>query len=260
MSLSAEISALGNGAPEIAPLPLAHFASVQQFESICKGLQLEPQECRILEQRVLYLFYGGLFYRKTTKLSESDLDLPIAFVFKPAVLNEISMLVPFDSGAALTGKYGPWPRKGRRVLDYFVDNDGYTTAPRLVCCFFGNNENYLNSEYRSVEGTGHIAEVLTLYANDLTGQGIDRRKYSIECIGRKALTFGTYLEWLAFPEACLGNVSSLLKRLSPNVPDYYPYKCGRVKSPLEVCAILNQKMKTTVLPKYLRAIPPEAIG
>lgn len=234
------------------PLPLGHITAAKRFMGICRSGQLDPQDCPMLKEKIIYLFYGGLFYKNSRGLSQEDLDLPIAFVFNPKVLTKIALLVPFDSGGALAGKYENWPPPPREVKEYFISNVRYKTAPKLVSQFFGSNKNYLNSEYiNDTNLPPYMKDVLALYADDMTGRNVDRRKYSIECIARSSIVISKYLELIAFPKAYMEDFKVLLRRFHPRIPEFIPYECSKVKSPSDICATIANEINNSVLPKYL---------
>lgn len=92
-------------------LPPVHSSIVRWFSSIAEKGRLEPRKCSVFNKKLLYLFYGGVFYRPPNVSTKKAVELPIAFVFDPRVLSSIFRYYPFDTGAMAGGRFGEWKDK-----------------------------------------------------------------------------------------------------------------------------------------------------
>jgi hypothetical protein len=257
--LDNEFDSLAASPSDVYPLPLGHTTSAKHFQSIAGTGTLVPRECNLLKEPVLYFYYGAPVYKLNTPLSEDDLGLPVAFLFSPRALVEVERFVPFDSGAALLGKYEGWNRVHTEIAGYFVRNRGPDTGPRLVFNLFGTNARYYKEEFLP-HGTELLAlrDILTLYALNLTDHRIDHRKYTIECQVLKQFNINQYLVWIGFPTALFDNFLALVKSMEPDMPEYWRYSTPRTRDPDDVSALLRTEAKRFAR-KYLREVPTNDI-
>src|SRR5271157_1578136 len=127
--------------PERLPLelPVAHLTAARWLKSILQVGSLEPRPCKVFSKRLLYFSYGGVFYRASKLQTERASELPVALVFSPEVLDEVSRLFPFDSGAMAANRFGPdWFRRlGPFDLRFGVNTvDARLDAKKLVYHLF----------------------------------------------------------------------------------------------------------------------------
>jgi hypothetical protein len=101
------------------PLPIIHVSVARWFASIVARGHLEPRLCSVFGERLVYLFYGGAFYRPSITLTKNASELPIAFLFEPNVLTTISRFYPFDTGALDSGRLGPLGNRLRPFMSAF---------------------------------------------------------------------------------------------------------------------------------------------
>jgi len=80
-------------------LPLAHLTIARWLSAILKLGAIAPRPCKVLGKDLLYLSYGGLFYRPDNIRTQQATELPVGLVFSPVALAGITSLFPFDSGA-----------------------------------------------------------------------------------------------------------------------------------------------------------------
>src|ERR1017187_7569068 len=127
------------------PLPVVHVTVARWFSSIVKVGHLQPRLCSVFGRPLLYLFYGGAFYRPSDGVSNNAADLPLAFLFEPTVLKEIARHYPFDTGALASGKLGSCGDQLKPFLNKLEikGSDVYSPA-RVVHHLFGSNENYVH--------------------------------------------------------------------------------------------------------------------
>lgn len=160
-------------------MPAAHVSSLKWLGKIIDAGCLIPTFCKVFSREVLYLFYGGILYRPSNKPTKQDLELPVAFVFDPVVLNDVHLYFPFDTGAIASGRFGTWSANLRPFEPRFGVPGGGTsiTAARLVARLFNDNKSYLKgSPNPSLTGEPEPLPLLhSFYTSDLTGGGTDHR-------------------------------------------------------------------------------------
>jgi len=258
MKTELEIALAQESTPVELPLglPLAHLTATRWLQSILKTGQLEPRPCKILSKTLLYFSYGGVFYRTSTLQTEHATELPIALVFSPEVLNVISQLFPFDSGAAAGNRFGPdWSRRLAPFASRFSVNttDALRDARRLVYHLFETNPQYLsgraaNSGKLKQDPFPLLHEFLT---TDLSSLHVDHRQRTIEAISEVAIKLGQHLLWIGIPQ---WKTSTVLKDLyrwtAPNVVPFHTYDFTKNFNPSEVSARLEEHARECVIKRY----------
>src|SRR4051812_38517368 len=108
-----EQTLLSLGAPPatFTALPTTHLTRAEWFEVIVQKGQLDPRDDRYFNEKLLYFFYGGIFYRPPSRQTPDPLHFPVAFVFDPSVLTSFARYYPFDTGAMFKGFFGDWSTK-----------------------------------------------------------------------------------------------------------------------------------------------------
>jgi hypothetical protein len=237
-------------------LPLAHLTASRWLASILNVGRLEPRPCKIFSKNLLYFSYGGVFYRTSKLPTEQATELPVALVFSPTVMNLISQLFPFDSGALAADMFGPeWTLKlaphGKRFC--INTTDALTDARRLVYHLFESNPQYLkgiaaSSGKHKEDPFPLLYEFLT---TDLSSRGVDHRQRAIEAISEIPIELAKHLLWIGFPA---WETSSVLKELyrwtAPVLPQFETYEYTKNFNPSEIAARLEDKAYRAVIEKY----------
>src|SRR5262245_13640621 len=83
----------------VMPLPLAHLTDARYFGRIAASGGLAPSSCTRFGEDLVYLFYGGVFFRHSYEEEDGAGLLPVAFLFSPTILDGVSRYFPFDTGA-----------------------------------------------------------------------------------------------------------------------------------------------------------------
>jgi hypothetical protein len=86
-------------------LPLVHTSRCEHLPDFMKSHALEPQQCPVFGEKLVYLFYGRPAYKSRIAPGESIALCPICFVFKPHTLSsDFARIFPCDS-CALQGEF-----------------------------------------------------------------------------------------------------------------------------------------------------------
>jgi hypothetical protein len=201
--LDSTLQALASPANWPVPLPIVHMTVARWFGSIVGQGQLEPRDCPVFGERLIYLFYGGAFYRPSDFVTKNVDELPVAFLFEPTVLTKISRYYPFDTGALASGRFGALGDRLKPFRSKFqVPGGGNPQAPgRIVHHLFGSNDNYIygNIDPDCQTKPSPLPELFELMTQDLTSAETDHRQRCIECHSLDAMDLGQHLVWLAFP-------------------------------------------------------------
>ena len=228
----------------IRSLPISHVSNINYFDSIIEKIKIFPSDCKYFNQPILYTFYGLPYYRTGKGLSQSDFGLPIAFMFSPDMVKHSKYFYPFDTGAALSNKFDGFKHDAISIDRYKINNDGLKTITHLVNLLFGSNKNYRDGQYQDFTKAGAIFnELHTLYHTDLTHQGLDHRKYSIECQSEDDISLIESLIWVSFPESYMNKFMALLEKIDPAVPDYFAYPSHLVRDPQILCGFIELKAR-----------------
>jgi len=95
-----------NATTEGEKLPLLHITATGIARSILLTGRMEARPCKFFKQKLLYFFFGRPAYRMRGEDEKSDQITRSPFVFLLDADHVIPKYVfPFDSGAALAGKY-----------------------------------------------------------------------------------------------------------------------------------------------------------
>jgi hypothetical protein len=258
MSTELEV-ALGNEpAPAELPigLPLAHLTVCRWLQPILKVGRLEPRLCKTFSKNLLYFSYGGVFYRSSNLQTEHASELPIGLVFSPIVMNAISRLFPFDSGAMARDMFGPdWRDRLAPFESRFSVNtkDALNDARRLVYHLFETNPRYLNG-HASNSGKYKRAPLPLLQeflASDLSSLNVDHRQRTVEAISEVAFEVGKHLLWVGIPQRKFSTVAKGLYRwTAPDVPSIQTYDFTKNFNPSQLSAILEDKAREYVIERY----------
>jgi hypothetical protein len=258
MPTELEVALKAEPAPKKLPvgLPIAHLSVQRWLRSILTVGQLEPRQCHVLREKVLYLSYGGVFFRTSAPSTENATELPVAFVFSPVALSLVSRLFPFDSGAMANGKFGPeWSRRLKPFQSRFSVNttDALRDAGLLVYHLFETNRQYLKGEACG-DGAGKREPIPLLrkfLTDDLSSIQVDHRQRTIEAIAEVDLKLRDSLEWIGVPEIDTLNVQDRLYHWTkPRMVEIHSYGFRKNFHPRELAAQLEQAAYEYVVRKY----------
>jgi len=227
------------------PLPAIHVSIARWFHSVAAEGLLRPQLCRVFGQELLYLFYGGLFYRPLSRPTRNAVELPVAFLFDPKILIHVLRYYPFDTGAVASGKFGIW---SKRLEDfrgrYQVQGRGDWTVPcKMVANIYETNSRYLVGAVSDHcnQLPYPFPELYEFLSSDVTFLGADQRQLAIECHISMPMSLANNLLWIACPEALQGALVQIYQLTKPSMPRYYLYPSHVVSNPAEVAAQLQLK-------------------
>ncbi|MEA5509461.1 hypothetical protein VB715_06765 [Crocosphaera sp. UHCC 0190] len=241
------------------PLPIVHMSNARWFPKICEQGSLQPGECPVFHQNLLYFFYGGAFYRSKKKVTQEPTELPVAFLFAPKLLDNVARYFPYDTGAAQTERYGePWSQTLRNFDRYAVSNqpNNFEIPCKLIHYIYGSNKKYLRGDHKSnlTDLQDPLPELYNFLESDLTKEGCDHRKCIIECQVEKQvdLKFDSPA-WVAFPEGLMKDfVDFCEKYLRDCVPDYYAYDSHKIFTPSEIEAKIEEEASKLVKKRYIK--------
>jgi hypothetical protein len=252
-TLEQELAGLPDPSEDFALLPICHSTIASVFPAIAETNRLQISPCDKLKKEALYFFYGGPAFRPRGELSQSKLELPVAFIFSPEALADIDGFFPFDSGAAKGGYYESVGRF-KELKRFYVRNGG-NTAMKLVYNLFGTNLDYLRGRFlTNLPASEILHQIARLYMEDLTPSGVDHRKYSIECVALKDHIVSKYVEWLALPESYLGEMVRLFRHMKPRRPEYFPYESHIASDPVALAGMIAYEARK-FLRKYIGDVP-----
>ncbi len=237
-------------------LPISHVSIARWFKSIAKDGHLEPRLCQVFGEELLYLFYGGVFYRPKNKPTQNVEELPIAFLFSPTLLERIIRFYPFDTGGMASGRFGTWSTSlGPLMKDYKVNGNHHHTIPRkMIYHIFNSNESYLHGEPdpNCKSKPYPLPELFDFYSDDLTSFDIDHRQCIIECQTNEQIPLKNELLWIGFPESMTDAFINICKWMEPVIPQFFAYESHRITIPSEMTAKLEEIAKQEVINRYIK--------
>lgn len=236
-------------------LPLTHMSSARLLGQIVKDGGLQPMFCPVFGSDLVYLFYGGIFYRSSNLPTQNVSEAPIAFVFKPSAAKYTSKSYPFDTGALHRGFYAHWTSRLNPTGRFaFTPGKDLSSICKFIHYVFRDNTNYLQGNADSTAlgpADEPLPELLSFLCEDLTGFGTDHRKNVIELLSKTTIPFKNNLLWIAFPESMTSEIGELYDLMGPDLPKMHPYSSKRVLNPIEIAAILEEKAFEAVVKNFV---------
>jgi hypothetical protein len=225
---------------------MAHLTVARWFEAIASDGRLTPIRCKVFGKKLLYLSYGGVFYRTSAMQTENASELPLAFLFGPEIVKKVVEAYPFDSGAMAAGRFGTdWTAKFSPFeRDFRVDTkrDNRVLA-NLVYHLWENNRDYLfgNPNPRSESKPEPFPLLYRFFAANLSSFGVDHRQRTIECLIRTQLAVDRSLLWVGYPSLLGKYFVALCQKTKPWVPDSFAYESHRNFNPAHLALVLEKE-------------------
>lgn len=239
------------------PLPICHVSAARYLFTILDAGALQPRPCKVFLRDLLYMSYGGLFYRPHKIQTQRIAELPVGLVFSPATLASVTSVIPFDSGAmANNSHFGPWRARMHPFHDRFQlhTRKASDDAGSLIKLLYGTNKQYRRG--RVTRQVAKCSDPLPLLASflraDLT-PGVDHRQRSIECLMEQQLPLDQQLLWIGFPARRTDRVlGALYDQTRPHMPQFRTYDYTRNFNPAEMAATLEAWADEDVIQRFLK--------
>jgi len=242
-------------------LPLGHLSKADQFKHIVHSEQLKPQFCNVFQKELIYFSYGGIFHRHSALPKEDPKGLPIAFLFAPSLLKQIDDFYAFDTGAAVSGKFGSAisPHTHQNILEkYSFPGDRTHEVPRrLVQFFYGSNRAYLEGSLLEPTESlpSYYQRSFEVLAHDLSDLEVDHRQRIIECQAKENIPLADKLIWVGYHQSQELEVIEL-KKLLRKVPrdlqfKTFPYTWHKRYTPNEIAGFLMKEVEETMIEIYM---------
>jgi len=226
-------------------MPFFHVCTSYVFRSIFHGLKLEPQQCNVFEEPLVYFFYGKPAYKINggDNISDPSMD-PVCWGINPTGINNISGIYPFDSGAFKADRYSGLIANHFKLEDFKFDNS-LEFIQRFISYFYENNENYFHSQ-PSVTDTAippMAYEILALLRLlKIPDKKCDDRAYTIEVHTRDAIDISTGdIKILGIPSTLM-NDQSVANFIFENDINFFTYDPHRF-APSAISALFYQKTR-----------------
>ena len=126
-------------------LGLTHITSSYNLRDILEQGSLENFEtCEVLEERVVYAFYGRAAFRTPQGNVPASLTsrCPTVLILDPNAVPPPKYAFGFDSGAFMDRMMDPHLDRYMPLFDFLITPDP-AAAAKLIGAVFGNNENFL---------------------------------------------------------------------------------------------------------------------
>jgi hypothetical protein len=234
-------------------LPASHLADARDFGAIVSAGALSPRRCEVFEENLVYLFYGGVFYRRSCMPTKAATSFPVAFLFNPIVLGSVERFYPFDTGGMERGLFGPWRKRFEPCRERCrVSGGDFKTPARVVYCYFRTNEDYLFGKPHPDCCTypDPLPDLYEFFSDDLSVYGADERCRMIEGHSTVPLSLKDVI-WVGFPEGYDQDFLALCEQLQPVVPQYFRYRSFPFPRPIELAAVLKDRAHREVVERYV---------
>jgi hypothetical protein len=176
-------------------LPLVHTTEYFRLGSIQASNALQPRDCKVFKEPLLYFFYGRPAYRDASQITPTrDVGFyPICFIFRPGTIcKKAKRMYPFDTGASQSGMYVPDINPPEALTDYQLQT-AVESARRVVRCFFETDEQYLSNKARAALGFSSAETKPESYYRLINGggqPGVDDRCSAVEIQIAESLDIG----------------------------------------------------------------------
>ncbi|WP_298295040.1 hypothetical protein [uncultured Litoreibacter sp.] len=195
-------------------LPLTHLTNMYGFRSIMTGMTLDPTDCSVFREKLLYLFYGRPAYRAMqSPTAKLKWNVPVGFILKPEAIDHIKRVLPFDSGAFAKDLYSDVFSRESKV-QHFMLEPNLESAAVCVKAFFGNNANYFRGNSEQVheldnfdfelQGMEYLSRLPGVQAAKFDGS-VDERASAIEVQVEKPITLDDALLGMIVPETMMAS-------------------------------------------------------
>lgn len=221
-------------------LALAHVTVGRHLSNILKCGELRPAHCEVFGTELLYFSYGGPRYRPALQFTEDAGEFPVVIVLRPSAARLMDCFYPFDTGAVHSGLLGePWSSALKQFDRFRVLRE----PSRLVCAFYGTNENFMRGKVvKWVPDESPLPILHSFLCQDFSAAGIDQRQRTIECVTSSSVTLCEEILWLAFPDIYAPCMRDLYERCKEGF-DFYPYPAETRESPAALVTMLNVRAK-----------------
>lgn len=253
-TLEKAFEVLGNPVTYPGMLPLTHVTKIGNLTSIAETGQLIPQKHEDFDDELTFFFYGGVFYYAVFQFFQEEVEMPVAFVFKPSISSSFNQYYPFDTGAISKRLPDEWKEKMNGYKETFkISQKDEYTLQRLVHHLFETNKNYIDGNFsRSLRDKPNPLPLLfEFYDTNLSKiNNSDHRQCSIECQTHSSVKFFDNLRWIGFPESCTKYILPLLEHLKKDPPIIWKYKSHRIFNP----ALLTHDLQTAAYEQFIEPI------
>jgi hypothetical protein len=228
-------------------LPLVHTSRCELASSIIATPELQPRQCDIYDEDLLYLFYGRPAYRIKDRGFHDIGYCPICFILK---LNRSSLglkrVMPIDSGGVAEGRFSPHIEPWHRdLLELDTSVDG---AQKLVDVLYKDNRSYLYGACQPLDQFVDAPNVLvTQYVkmlHDAEVSKADDRRSVVEFQATTTVSLKDDLQAVVLPEALLDQFD--LRRTILNEWNALPitYPTFEATSPSDYTPVIRDRVVT----------------
>jgi hypothetical protein len=229
--------------PPLPPLlPGGHLSDCREFKQQVMDWGISPTRCDVFLEDLVYMYYGGLFFRRSDNPIQQAAMYPVGFLFDPEVLVQCERVYPFDTGAIPKGIYGTKGPIVERWEDCRIDCRGDAShGPRLVQYLYGENHKYLKGIVSTtcVQLRDPFTWLIPFLRALPSLVGGDQRRYRIEYQSTVHVSFDSLL-WVGYPDVYTPWFARVFERSKTSRPERYSYDSYRLGRPSEMAAVLQQ--------------------
>jgi hypothetical protein len=217
-------------------LGLTHVTSSYALRDIIDLEEIKAvSKCKVLEEEVIYAFYGRTAYRYKDEMVPANISslFPSVLILDPERVPKPKYVFGFDSGAFYDGAMDQHLHPYMPLFDFLLSPDP-SSAARLVAAVFDNNEDYFqnrsNPNFQVPNGNFEAESYHSLVKSG--GQGnirLDDRLSTPEFVFSDPIALKIAVRAAILPDtlAAEPNIGGRLRGLGIRV-DAYPWTtCGR---------------------------------
>jgi hypothetical protein len=226
---------IANHEPSDGVLPFVHTTRAYSFDEMLGTEGLEPTECAIFREKLIYLFYGRPAYRaKDGRNARLQFEWPIIFVLDPHKIEPIVRVYPFDTGAFESKMYKEFFDQRAEMNDFALEPT-LETVKKLVATFYQNHDEYytgyshknvdLPNRQFEAEGVLELARLPGVQGNPSFAATRDERSSAIEVQVNHPIRFSEALSAIVLPRPYLDDpdIQDALRRWGdPPIVRTYP--------------------------------------
>lgn len=231
--------------PTVKELPLTHITDGLRLREIVEAGQIEPINCEILGEPLLYFFYGRPAYRPNGKHEPSSLQsyAPACFVLPPGTV-KIKRAFPFDSGAFEAGRFNDF-RHHRMVLEDFHLEPDRKAPQQLITLFYGSLERYFENKpiaEMEIPASEFEVEAYHVMARAEGNKNFDDRATTIEIQTSDSIALTSKVSAVIMPSNFMKD-QSIIEPLEKCGASIIPYEYVRQMRPSEYPSLFYDKIR-----------------
>ena len=247
-------------------LPLIHLTDVFRLVQIKKTSTLSAKEHKKFYpgQKLLYCFYGRPSFRINSDIGATTATYfaPVRMIFDHTLMDTAFRIMPFDSGAFLSGRMEGIVHPDMELSEFELDL--HPKSPmKLIKTFFGNELKYLNSDPLpniagiddAISHNNFYAEAYYQLLRHRSNSGTDDRLHAIELQFNKDIALKNKVRAVVIPNRWHDSaIGEHIEKAWGAIT--IPYDMPAMYAPRECMNFIFEKVRTFIIQEAMHTGGP----